>query len=129
MENELILLDTSVLIDFYRKQNKSKSLFYKLSLKHQNFGISVVTKYEILIGSKSDKVSFWNAFFENLTIIPFDENCSIEAVEVYKNLKSRNKLIEIPDLFIGATAKYHKLSLATLNVKHFGRIEGLEIIS
>jgi tRNA(fMet)-specific endonuclease VapC len=44
-------------------------------------------------------------------------------------LKQKSKLIEIPDLFIGATAKAHSLKLATLNERHFSRIEGLELIS
>lgn len=39
-----------------------------------------------------------------------------------------NELIEIPDLFIGATAKYHNLKLATLNTKYFKPISGLQLI-
>jgi tRNA(fMet)-specific endonuclease VapC len=31
MENEIICLDTSILIDFYRKRLKEKSTFYRLT--------------------------------------------------------------------------------------------------
>lgn len=31
MENTMICLDTSVLIDFFRKKNKSKSFFFELA--------------------------------------------------------------------------------------------------
>jgi predicted nucleic acid-binding protein len=58
-------------------------------------------------------------------IIPFDERCSYEAVKIYKDLKVQNKLIALPDLLIAATALAHDLSLATLNVKHFERVEKL----
>lgn len=37
-------------------------------------------------------------------------------------------MIDIADLFIGATALTHNLPIATLNIKHFNRIKGLEII-
>jgi len=34
----------------------------------------------------------------------------------------------MPDLFISATAKAHNLKIATLNVKHFNRIHGLNLV-
>jgi tRNA(fMet)-specific endonuclease VapC len=37
-------------------------------------------------------------------------------------------LIDLADLLIGATAKYHNIPLATLNKKHFQRIDGLVLI-
>ena len=48
--------------------------------------------------------------------------------EIYLSLKSENKLIEIKDLFIAATALSHSLPLMTLNVKHFDLIEELRIL-
>jgi tRNA(fMet)-specific endonuclease VapC len=50
-------------------------------------------------------------------------------VEIHKELKKSRNLIDIPDLFIGATARANQLMLATLNEKHFSRIHGLELIS
>lgn len=44
-------------------------------------------------------------------------------------LKSTNRLIGIRDLLIGATALSRGAKLATLNTKHFGRINDLEIIA
>jgi len=34
----------------------------------------------------------------------------------------------VQDIFIGAIAKRHGLKLGTDNVKHFSRIEGLELV-
>lgn len=50
------------------------------------------------------------------------------AVKITKFLKSSNKLIEIPDIFIGATALANNMGIATLNKKHFERIPGLSIV-
>lgn len=79
METTIVCLDTSILIDFYRKKDKQKSAFFQLTIT--------------------------------------------------KQLKASNKLIEVPDIFIAATACAHKLPLATLNLKHFERIEDLKIIN
>jgi predicted nucleic acid-binding protein len=42
-------------------------------------------------------------------------------------LRKKNKLIDNFDLLIGSTALYYNLQLLTNNVKHFERIENLEI--
>jgi len=44
-------------------------------------------------------------------------------------LKAQNRMIDFADLLIAATAIAHKLSLATLNFKHFGKIQDLHIIN
>lgn len=125
---ELICLDSSILIDFFRKVDKSKSFFYKLTKKHKLFSVSVITEYEILVGSNGNTSLFWNDFFEKIIVLPFDKQSNVEAVKIYKQLKADNKLIEIPDILIAATAKANNLKLATFNKKHFERIKGLELI-
>jgi tRNA(fMet)-specific endonuclease VapC len=45
-----------------------------------------------------------------------------------KMLKRKRKQIDIADLFIAATAVTNKMSLATLNRKHFDRIDTLTLI-
>jgi len=81
-----------------------------------------------MIGAKDEKVSFWKDFFSQLTILPFDKSANDIAIEITKELKKKNRLIEIPDIFIGATALARKIKIATLNKKHFERISGLELI-
>jgi tRNA(fMet)-specific endonuclease VapC len=43
-------------------------------------------------------------------------------------LLKANKMIDLADILIEATALTHNISIATLNDKHFNRIQGLEII-
>ncbi len=129
MAKELICLDTSVLIDYFRKTKKENSFFYKLTRNYSLFAVSVISEFEIHCGSTSQQQEFWNALFQNITVIPFDSHANQEAVKIFKELKIKNMLIDIPDLLIGATAKAHKLQLATLNEKHFARIDGLKLIT
>ncbi|KIA92920.1 twitching motility protein PilT [Pedobacter kyungheensis] len=129
MENGIVCLDTSILIDFYRKQIKEKSAFYKLTKVYKLFAVSIITEYEIMIGAKPDEIVFWKAFFDKITILPFDKDANDKAIEITRYLKNKNTLIEIPDIFIGATALSRNIKIATLNKKHFERIMNLELIA
>ena len=126
--SELILLDTSILIDFYRKKDKSKSKFYSLTSKYKLFAVSVITEYEIFTGANDSTLEYWTTFFDQVMVLPLERVATQQAVKIFKQLKLDNKLIEIPDILIGSTAIANKIKLATLNRKHFERIEGLEII-
>jgi tRNA(fMet)-specific endonuclease VapC len=124
----MILLDTSILIELFRTKDKSKTQFYRLSETEEDFAISAITHYEILIGSNKEQNNFWKNFLQQITVIPFDTKCSLEAINIYKTLKARNKLIELADLLIAATAIANEMSIATNNTKHFSRIESLNFI-
>ena len=129
MASELICLDTSVLIDYFRKTQKENSLFYKLTKDYSRFAVSVITEFEIYCGLKKGQKAFWNTMFSQFEILPFNSETNKTAVKIYQQLKRENKLIEIPDLLIGATAQSNGLKLATLNIKHFDRIDELILIS
>ena len=56
MANQMICLDTSILIDFFRKTNKENSAFYRISSQHTLFAVSVITEYEIFTGTTPDQL-------------------------------------------------------------------------
>jgi tRNA(fMet)-specific endonuclease VapC len=128
MENEIICLDTSILIDFYRKKVKEKSVFFQLTTMYKLFAVSIVTEYEIMIGTNAEQAQYWTGFFDRVTILPFNKAANDAAIAVTKQLKTTNQLIEVPDIFIGATALSNNPKIATLNKKHFERIPGLVIV-
>ena len=125
----MICLDTSILIDSFRKEKKKNSLFFRLTQQYRIFTVSVITEYEIFVGSNQEQQEFWENFFSRIVVLPFDSASSQVAVQIFKDLKAKNKLIEIPDIFIAATAMQNNLPLATTKQKHFVRIEGLELVS
>ena len=129
MENTIICLDTSVLIDYYRKKNKSKSLFFGLIEQYTFFAVSAVTEYELCLGNSQEQNVFWDDFFSRVIVLPFDTKAAKQAVGIYKQLKQQNKLIDIPDIMIAGTALQNNMPLATLNRKHFERIHDLKIIT
>lgn len=129
MGEELICLDSTVLIEYFRKVDKTHSFLYKLTPHHPHFAVSILTQYEIYIGSNLEQDLFWNQFFQNIEVLPFENQACIEAIKIFQELKAQNKLIDTADLLIGATALSLGLKLATLNEKHFKRIEGLSLIT
>ena len=128
MADKIIMVDTSILIDFYRKTDKTNSVWVELVRQGYTCAISVITKYEIYSGATQHQLNFWNSVLQAITVIPFDESSVDSAVDINTNLKRKRKQIDIADLLIAATAVAHNLPFATLNKKHFNRIDGLHVI-
>ena len=124
----MILLDSSVLIEMFRKKDKQKTFFFHLSQMNDDFAISVITHYEVFCGSNYLQEDFWNDFLDLISILPFDIDSSNEAVKIYRDLKKANKLIDLADIMIAATAVANKMSLATINIDHFSRVKDLKLI-
>ena len=97
--------------------------------KNLDFAISAVTEYELYIGNSPEQNIFWDNFFSQIIVMPFDTKVAKRSVAIYKQLKNKNQLIDIPDIMIAGTAIQNNLPIATLNRKHFERIKELEIIT
>ena len=127
MANQKILIDTSVLIDHFRRKDKTKTLLSKLLIECDLF-ISSITDYEFRAGSNEANKLIVNNYLNEFKLLDFNLDCSKKACNIREKLKRINKIIDLPDLFIAATALVNDLPLATLNKKHFERIENLKLI-
>jgi predicted nucleic acid-binding protein len=128
MENNVILVDTSILIDYYRKTDKKNTAWVDLLKQGYKFAISAITKYEIYSGATHSQLAFWDNVLQVIDVLPFNESAVDTAVAVNAGLKRKRKQIEIADLFIASTAIANDLPIATLNKKHFERVDGLTLI-
>lgn len=128
MADKIVLVDTSILIDYYRKTDKEKSIWINLVRQGYSFAISAVTKYEIYSGATPGQLAFWDSVLQAITVMPLDEAAVDTAVATNRALKKKRKQIDLADLFIAATAIANSLPLATLNRKHFDRIDTLELM-
>lgn len=123
-----IMIDTSILIDYFRKVDKSKTKLIELVKEFDEIFISSITEFEIFTGANHRQIGFWKSFLNYITIIPFDSKAAIEAVETKKQLRKLRKTIDCASLFIGSTAIAKNLPFYTLNLKHFKDIEKLNLI-
>lgn len=124
---EVITLDSSVLISYYRSSDKKNSFLFELAGKY-SFAISAIVKYEVFKGNKNQD-SFWTELLSDIPVLPFDDACSATAAEIYLDLKKRSKLIPTDDILIAATAISNNLPLATINIKDFSRIDMLRLVT
>lgn len=127
MENRRVLIDTSIVIEYLRSQNRKVSTFVKL-FKDKKLCMSTISIFELYNGATTEsKKQDIETLCEEIEIIDFDRNIAKTSSIIYRDLRSKNKLIEFRDILISATALQYDLPVATLNIKHFERIENLQL--
>ncbi len=128
MGNREVLVDTTVMIDFLRKRKKERSNLWKLKEQEINCLASTITVFELYAGAITKKhLEDLKRLFKWIEIVSFTREIAQRAAQIYRDLKSKNQMIEFRDIFIGATALELKVPLVTLNKQHFKRIKGLEL--
>lgn len=64
---------------------------------------------------------------QEMAVIPVDEEVAREFAHQKACLKRDGMMVEDADILIGATAITHNLVMVTENVKHIGRLQGINI--
>ena len=126
MDDRRVLIDTSIFIEYFRKENKENTKLYALQKEGYLMTTSSVCYFEYMSGSKNRE--FDKILFEKIEVIAFDKKQACIASEIFKELKKKNSLIEFRDILISSCAISQKISLVTLNIKHFKRIMNLNIL-
>lgn len=129
MENKLILLDTNVLIDYFRKTKKENTFFHLLSGLNIPFSVSVITHFEILRGVNEKQEKFWKEILYGMHIISWMPVMNHTALKIREDLKISRKSISFEDLLIASTALHFNYPLATMNEQHFSGINDLILIT
>lgn len=123
------MVDTSILIDYFRKTDKINSRLIDHFKNYNTLYISSVTEFEVINGATPSHLLFWDQMLTRFTILDFDSKAARQAAEMVRQLKTKRKSTDKPDLFIAATAVIHGLALDTLNTKHFIHIESLVLLN
>ncbi|RYY77657.1 MAG: type II toxin-antitoxin system VapC family toxin [Moraxellaceae bacterium] len=128
MADNTLMIDTTLLIDYFRKTDKTNAKLVQLSRQYEQIAISSVIEYEVYSGATPAQISFWQELLSEIVVLPFDSKAAHIAVDIQQQLKKLRKSIETADLFIAATAIANNLTLDTLNRKHFDKIEQLALL-
>ena len=129
MADKKIMVDSSILIDYFRKTDKVNSKLVSHFKDYDQLYISSVTEFEVINGATQAHLQFWDAMLTRFTILDFGSKAARQAADIVAQLKIKRKTIDKPDLFIAATAVVHGLTLDTLNTKHFIHIDGLHLLT
>ena len=118
------LLDTSILIDILRGQVIARNWVDALAVPARH--VSVITSAELLAGCRNQREQRTVERELNLyDVVWIDESISQTALDFYKQFHLSHG-VGFLDCLIAATAIRHGLRLATLNLKHFTMLPGLQ---
>lgn len=129
MADKELMIDSTILIDYFRKTDKNNSRLVKHFKSYDKLFISSVTEFEVINGTTNQHLQFWDRMLTRFTILVFDSKAAKQATEIVRQLKTKRKSIDKPDLFIAATAVVSGLTLDTINRKHFVHIDGLDLLA
>jgi tRNA(fMet)-specific endonuclease VapC len=122
------IIDSSIIIQHVRIRDKQKSFFLR-SLLVYDANLSAVSVYEIELGAfRAGRLSDIDTLQVEFKILPLTEAIARRAARLDVDLIRQNLQIGIKDTFIAATCLVHNLPLLTVNIRHFDRIAGLQLI-
>lgn len=128
-----IIFDTSVLITIERSSHHIEKVIN--GRENEPFGISVMTVSELLHGihrTDSEKrrlkrEAYVEKIIEVFPIYPFDLSAARIYARIWANLAKQKVTIGAHDLMIASTCISLGFSILTLDIRDYGRIEGLTI--
>ncbi len=125
MEN--MLIDTDVVIEYLRSENKALTTLIKLLQRFDVF-ISSITEFELFLGAKTERhVRDLELLFTETEVLPFDFGCGKIAANIWNELRMKHQHVEIKDIFIASIAIHNDIWLYTFNKKHFQPITSLKL--
>ncbi len=128
-----VILDTSVLIAAERQGFEIDS--FTKNREEEVFGLSVISVSELLHGvhransriRRLKRSAYVEKIIELFSIFVFEISMARIYAELWSDLSRRGIRIGAHDLMIGSTALSLGFSVATHNIRHFERIEGLKL--
>jgi len=125
----MILVDTTVIINWFRKQEDPKTKFFDTIVDTTSWGVSILTYHEVLQGAKSDqeftKLKIYlqsNKVFQLPTSYDFWDM----SANIVRLMREKGTTIRHPmgDVLIAATAIHYGLELLH-NDKDFDTMDSL----
>ena len=95
----MILLDTSVNIDFILGDKKIVSLVQELA-STEEIKTTCITEYELLRHKSKLKRQLAEGFLSEMKIYPFDESSTREAATLYIELQANGKMVNQNNIII-----------------------------
>lgn len=112
------LIDTDVLIDHLRGENKARDFLHDLRPSQADVCCSAISMAEIYSGIKPKEKAAVTLLFKSMNEIRVDRVIA-EAAGGYRRKFYTSHGLLLPDALIAASAKTIDATLVTLNKKHF----------
>ena len=126
------LVDTDILSFFLRGDQNVAKCFERYLSQYNKLNLSIITYYEIISGLKYKDAKKQLDVFRELVkcnqVLPLTSEACERAADIYALCRQQGNPIDDIDLLIAGIALENNLALATHNVSHFSRINGLSVI-
>jgi len=125
------IIDSDILIYFIKgRQEVVEKL---LAISSHNLYTTRINYTELLYGAYNSarvekNLKVIRPFLENFQILEFDKESSEIFAKTKARLKRNGNIIADMDLMIASIALQHGFSLVSNNIKHFERIEALDLM-
>ena len=117
-----ILLDTDVLVDFFRGQSKAVAF---VNARSDQIILSSIVVAELYAGVKGDAEQVaLEDFISLFRVVPVDEKIA-KTGGLHKRDYGKSHGVGLADAILAATAEAENAELKTLNTKHYPMLKGL----
>ncbi len=113
-----VVIDTDVLIEYLRNNEKIVKRFAETYKKEKKLCYSPITRAEIVAGQRRGEEGITSRLFGLMECLKIDDAIGHKAGEYMKSYRASHST-EIADALIAATAQVTDLPLWTLNKKHY----------
>lgn len=118
-----VLLDTDVLIDFFRGHEKAVDF---ISAHQDRILLSAIVVAELYAGVKGEaELAALNDFIALFRVVPVSAEIG-KAGGIYKRDYGKSHGVGLADAILAATAETESAELKTLNTRHYPMIKGLK---
>jgi tRNA(fMet)-specific endonuclease VapC len=134
-----LILDSSVVIAGERRGHTVRQILEQLQAEHGEIemGLSVVTVVELIHGIRRAgdeqrrvrRQAFVNELIKDLPVYPVTIDTAILAGRIEGDQAAQGINVAFEDPLIAATALQLGFGVATINVRHFRLIAGLNVVS
>jgi predicted nucleic acid-binding protein len=129
--SKIYILDSDILIYFLK--GKKEVIEQIISLPNNELHITIINYTELLYGIYNSNKITQNKekilpFLDNFKILQFDKNSAKVFAKLKSKLKKEGNIIADMDLMIASITIANKATLFTNNMKHFKRVENLNIL-
>jgi predicted nucleic acid-binding protein len=134
-----LILDSSVVIAAERRGHTVRQILEQIKAAHGEIeiGLSAVTIAELMHGAyraktdneKRRRLAFIDRLCSDVPVHPVTVEIARRVGRIEGEQAAQGIVIAFEDLAIGVTALYLGFDVATLNVRHFQRIPGLNVVA
>lgn len=133
METTRVVIDTDILIDLLRNVPQVVNFIGDMERKGCSLSTTIINAFELYHGAyksrkRVENLASTKKLLERLIVLRMSLRSAESAGRVYAELEAKGQPIGLRDAIIGAITLTEGYVLATRNVEHLQKIQGLTLI-